>query len=84
MNKYAYANIIFDFIWTSVIVSLLIMKENLISFAESVLVATIPTVIGIAGTYFATSRSNVNKNTNAIRTDWWISVTEHFGNFDEE
>ena len=74
MNKYAYANIIFDFIWTSVIVYLLIMEENSMSFTESVLVATIPTVVGIAGTYFATSRSNVNKNTNVVR-----KLTEKLG-----
>lgn len=67
MNKYLYANIGFNSVWTSVIILWLISEENTMSFTESLIIAAIPTITGIIGTYLVTYKSNIKDNTKALK-----------------
>ena len=67
MNKYVRANIIFNSIWTTIIVIWLCEREEHTSFIQDLLTAAIPASIGAAATLFTLRNSQINKNTAVLK-----------------
>ena len=74
MNKYVRANIIFNSIWTTIIVIWLCEREEHTSFIQDLLTAAIPVSIGAAATLFTLRNSQINKNTAVLKKlqDKWV------------